>query len=302
MSSPPEAIVGWRVDLTIPEYLRTEFETLLEERVAAVSSAVLDEGGDIEIAPESLWRLSAYCAGAAEGAAIAAMLAQTATHLDLADPDIHSAALPDEDWAANSAQKFPLLFAGRFVVHGDHLRPPPGRLALRVNAGNAFGSGAHGSTRGCLLALDAIVNQHAVRRALDLGAGSGVLAVAIAKCWRDAEVLAADIDAAALAVSGAVAEANGVSGRVRTCLSDGFVASEIREGAPYDLICANILADPLRGMAAELARHLAPGGLAILSGLLRRQEAVVEGSYNRAGLRIIDRIRIGDWATLLLTH
>tara|TARA_B100000315_G_scaffold220437_1_gene223125 strand:- start:130 stop:978 length:849 start_codon:yes stop_codon:yes gene_type:complete len=282
--------------------LRGEFETLLEQRAAVVSSALLDEGGDIEISPRRLWRLSAYCSDAAEGAAIAAMLVQTATRLDFAGLDIRSEAVLDEDWAATSAQRFPLLFAGRFVVHGDHLRPPPGRLALRVNAGNAFGSGAHGSTRGCLLALDAIANQHAVRRALDLGAGSGILAVAIAKCWRDAEVLAADIDAAALAVSDAVAEANGVSGRVRTCLSDGFAASQIHESAPYDLICANILADPLRGMAPQLARHLAPDGLAILSGLLRRQEAEVEDSYNRAGLRIIDRIRIGDWATLLLTH
>ena len=98
------------------------------------------------------------------------------------------------------------------------------------------------------------------------------------------------------------AEANGVADRLRVCLSDGFAATEIGEGAPYDLICANILADPLCAMAADLAHHLAPDGLAILSGLLRHQEAAVEGAYDQAGLRPADRIRIGDWSTLLLTY
>ncbi|MDP7641140.1 MAG: 50S ribosomal protein L11 methyltransferase, partial [Alphaproteobacteria bacterium] len=225
MSSPPEAFTGWRIDLTIPEYLRIQFETLLEERAAVVSSALLDEDGDIDISPRRLWRLSAYCAGAVEGAAIAAELGEAAARLDLADLDIHGEAVPDEDWTAKTAQEFPLLFAGRFTVHGDHLRPPPGRVALGINAGNAFGSGAHGSTRGCLLALDGIANKRRVQRTLDLGAGSGILATAIAKCWDgggmgSADVLAADIDPAAVAASRAAAEANGVADRLRVCLSD----------------------------------------------------------------------------------
>ena len=226
--------------------------------------------------------------------------------LGLAQPEISGEAVPREDWAAQDARAFPLVFAGRFVVHGDHLRPPPGRTALRINAGGAFGSGMHGSTRGCLLALDRLANERRVRRALDLGAGSGVLAVAIAKCWcggamGQAQILAADIDPAALAASEEAAEANAVSGALRCCLSDGFAAREVREGAPYDLICANILAQPLSRMAPDLARHLAPEGAAILSGLLISQEQEIIASYRRAGLRLADRIRLGDWATLLLT-
>lgn len=198
------------------------------------------------------------------------------------------------------------MFAGRFVVHGDHLHPPPGRIALRINAGNAFGSGTHGSTRGCLLALDAVANQRRVARALDLGCGSGILAIAIAKCWAGggmglADVLAADIDPVAVAGSNVAAEENGVADRVRTCLSDSFAAREIGSAAPYDLICANILANPLRELAPDVARHLAPGGLAILSGLLRRQEDEVAQAYQSAGLRLTDQIRLGDWSTLLLT-
>ncbi|MBT6828664.1 MAG: methyltransferase domain-containing protein [Rhodospirillaceae bacterium] len=307
MSKPSEEIVGWRIGLTVPEYLRAEFETLLEERAAAVSSALLDEDGEIEIAPECLWRLSVYCAGAAEGAALKALLVETATRLGLVAADIRSEAVPDEDWAAKNAQKFPLLFAGRFVVHGDHLRPPPGRIALCINAGNAFGSGMHGSTRGCLLALDAVANQRRVKHALDLGAGSGILSIAIAKCWGGggmgvANVLAADIDPAAVAGSRAAAGDNAVVDRVRACLSDGFAVAEIGAAAPFDLICANILANPLREMAPELVRHLALDGLVILSGLLTRQEEEVTAAYQSAGLRRADQIRLGDWSTLLLTY
>ncbi len=302
----PELIVGWRIDLTVPENARIAFETLLEERAAAVSSALIDESGDIEIAPGQLWRLSVYCAGAAEGAELKILLGETAARLGLADLDIQSEAIPDEDWAANTAQKFPLVFAGRFVVHGDHLRPPPGRIALRINAGNAFGSGTHGSTRGCLLALDAVANQRRVARALDLGCGSGILAIAIAKCWAgggmgSAEIVAADIDPAAVAGTRNAADENGVAERARACLSDGFAAREISSAAPYDLICANILANPLRELAPDVARHLSPGGLAILSGLLRRQEDEVAQAYQSAGLHLTDQSRRGDWSTLLLT-
>ncbi len=308
MSSPHEsaAVAAWRICLTLPEHLLGEFEAVLEARAAAVSAVLLESGGELAESPHRLWRLYAYCADAAEGEGLAALAMETAARLGLAAPEIDGEAVADEDWAAKNAGTFPLLFAGRFVVHGDHLRPPPGRIALRINAGNAFGSGMHGSTRGCLLALDRIAHRRRVRRALDLGAGSGILAVAIAKCWGGggmgrAEVLAADIDPAAVAVSRAVAKANGVSSRVRSCRSDGFAAREVREGAPYDLICANIFSDPLRHMAPELARHLAPDGIAILSGLLLDQEAEVGDTYSRAGLRTVDGIRLGDWATLLLT-
>ncbi len=306
MSNRSEAIVGWRINLTVPEYLRLEFETLLEERAVAVSSALQGEDGDIEIAPGRLWCLSVYCAGAAEGVELKALLDEAVARLGLVDPDIHSEAVVEEDWAAINAQQFPLLFAGRFVVHGDHLRPSPGRIALRINAGNAFGSGMHGSTRGCLLALDRVANQRRVGRALDLGAGSGILSIAIAKCWGgggmgSVQVLAADIDPAAVAGSRAAAEDNAVAERVRACLSDGFAAGEIAATAPFDLICANILANPLREMAPALADHLVPDGLVILSGLLVRQEEEVVDAYQSTGLRLTDQICLGDWSTLLLT-
>ena len=297
----------WRIGLTLPEFFLGEFEALFEGHAVAVSSALVEDGGEVAESPDRLWRLYAYCADIAERDAVTALASEAAARLGLAAPEIASEAVPGEDWAAKYRREVALLFAGRFVVHGNYLRPPPGRIALCINAGNAFGSGMHGSTRGCLLALDRIAATRRVRQALDLGTGSGILAVAIAKCWDGggmgrADVLAADIDPVAVAVSQAVAEANGVAARLRICQSDGFAASEIGEGAPYDLICANILANPLRQMAPELARHLAPEGIAILSGLLVSQEAEVADSYRHAGLRAVDRVCLGDWATLLLTH
>lgn len=297
----------WRIGLTLPELFLGEFEALFEAHALAVSSALVEDSGEVAESPDRLWRLYAYCADIAERDAVTALASEAAARLGLAAPEIASEAIPDADWAAKYTREVSLLFAGRFVVHGDYLRPPPGRIALCINAGNAFGSGMHGSTRGCLLALDRIAATRRVGKALDLGTGSGILAVAIAKCWDGggmgrADVLAADIDPAAVAVSQAVAEANGVAANVRTCQSDGFAAPEIGEGAPYDLICANILANPLRQMAPELARHLAPQGIAILSGLLASQEADVADSYRHAGLRTVDHIRLGDWSTLLLTY
>ena len=297
----------WRIGLTLPELFLGEFEALFEGHAVAVSTALVEDSGEVAESPERLWRLYAYCADIAERDAVTALASETAARLGLAAPEIASELVPDEDWAAKYGREISLLFAARFVVHGDYLRPPPGRIALSINAGNAFGSGMHGSTRGCLLALDRIAAMRRVRKALDLGTGSGILAVAIAKCWDGggmgrADVLAADIDPAAVAVSQAVAEANGVAGSVRICQSDGFSAPEIGEGAPYDLICANILANPLRQMAPELARHLATDGIAILSGLLASQEADVVATYGAAGLRSADRVCLGDWATLLLTH
>ena len=297
----------WRIDLTLPEHSISEFEALFGAHAIALSTVLVEDGGEFAESSDRLWRLYAYCADIVEHDAVTALVAETAARLSLAAPEIASELVPDEDWAAKYEHEISLLFAGRFVVHGDYLCPPPGRIALCINAGNAFGSGMHGSTRGCLLALDHIAASCSVRKALDLGTGSGILAVAIAKCWDGggmgrADVLAADIDPASVAVSEAVAEANGVAGSVRICQSDGFAAPEISEGAPYDLICANILANPLRQMAPEFARHLAPEGIVILSGLLASQEAEVVETYDDTGLRRVDHVCLGDWVTLLLTH
>ncbi len=306
MFSQPDEEVAWSIALTLPRHALDAVAEMLGEHAAAVAMHSLETGAETDNALEESWQLTAYCADAARGRALAVLAKEVLSGLGLAAPKITIAALPEIDWKVQNARVFPLLFAGRFVVHGDHLCPPPGRVALCINAGGAFGSGRHGSTLGCLLALDSIANRRRIARALDLGTGSGILAIAIAKCWGGggmgvAEVLATDIDPVAVAAAGAAAEVNGVSDRICCVSSDGFAAPEIGAGAPYDLICANILADPLQLFAPELVRHLARDGIAIISGLLASQEAMVTESYGRAGLGLADRIQLGEWSSLLLT-
>lgn len=209
--------------------------------------------------------------------------------------------LPEVDWVAESQKALPPIRAGRFWLYGAHVRrpPPAGAVALRIEAGAAFGTGRHESTRGCLIALDALARRRALRprRALDMGCGSGVLAMAIARLWH-CPVLAVDNDPASVAVARENVGLNRVGDWVRVTAGDGYRASAVRRSGRFDLIVANILAGPLIAMAGDLARHLAPGGRAVLAGLLRPQEQAVTARHRAAGLRLDRRIRLGEWSIL----
>lgn len=206
-----------------------------------------------------------------------------------------------EGWLARNLEQFPEQLIGRhFAVRGTHETAPPvrGRHTLTVDAGLAFGSGEHGSTRGCLRALEAIAHTRP-RRLLDLGTGSGILAMAAAKLLKR-PVIATDIDPWSVRVTQQNAALNGVSALIRPALADGWKGRATRAGAPYDLVFANILARPLCSMAYPLAQHLAPGGHAILAGLLATQERMVLAAHRRQGLVLERRFPEGQWTALLL--
>lgn len=206
-----------------------------------------------------------------------------------------------EGWLARNLEQFPEQLIGRhFAVRGTHETAPPvpGRHTLTVDAGLAFGSGEHGSTRGCLRALEFMAHRKP-RRILDLGTGSGILAMAAAKLLRR-PVIATDIDPWSVRVTQQNAALNGVAGLVHASLADGWKGTATRAGAPYDLVFANILARPLCAMAYPLARHLAPGGRAILAGLLATQERMVLAAHRRQGLVLERRFPEGQWSALLL--
>jgi ribosomal protein L11 methyltransferase len=210
--------------------------------------------------------------------------------------------LPPRDWVTESQRHQPPVRAGRFFVHGSHVRGPPprGTLAIEIDAGMAFGTGRHESTRGCLLALDRLARS-GVRcaRPLDLGCGSGILALAMARLWR-VPVLAADNDPVAVAVARQNAQLNGLADSVRVVKSDGLATAAIRRRSPFDLICANILAKPLERLAPTIAHRLTARGRAVLSGLMADQEAEVLAAYRGAGLALERRLRLGDWSVLML--
>src|SRR6516165_3570360 len=207
-------------------------------------------------------------------------------------PVISRELVPVAGWLARTQAAFPEQFIGeRFVVRGTHIKAPPlpGRITLTLDAGLAFGTGEHNSTRGCLNALERLAKYHHPQRILDLGTGSGILAIAAAKLLHR-KVLASDIDFRAARVANANARLNQQAKFVRAIRADGWIDKRIARTAPYDLVFANILARPLCAMAHQLGVRLAPGGVAILAGLLNTQVNWVLSAHRRAGLHLEHRI------------
>lgn len=209
--------------------------------------------------------------------------------------------VPDIDWVARSLEGLSAVRAGRVLVHGAHERHRrrPGDVAIEIEAGLAFGTGHHGTTAGCLEAIQAVLRAGRPANALDLGTGSGVLAIAVARLAR-IPVLATDIDPVATAVARANVRANRAAGLVETATATGFHHRLFAARGPFDLVVANILAGPLMRLAPALARHTAPGGAVILSGLLARQQPAVRAAYVGQGLRHVRTIARDGWATVLL--
>ncbi|WP_315923838.1 50S ribosomal protein L11 methyltransferase [Mesorhizobium sp. SP-1A] len=208
--------------------------------------------------------------------------------------------LPDIDWVAKSLEGLQPVRAGRFFVHGAHDRDKrrDGDIAIEIEAGMAFGTGHHGTTAGCLEMLESVVASEQPKNALDLGTGSAVLAIALAKLAA-IPVLATDIDPVATEVAAQNARLNGTAGLVETVTATGFDHPAFGRG-PFDLIVANILAGPLMELAPEMARHLKPGGSLVLSGILDRQEEAVLAAYAAQGFRHVRTLHLEGWVTIHL--
>ncbi len=210
--------------------------------------------------------------------------------------------LPETDWVAHVKRELAPVEAGRFFVFGSHDadKVPADCEPLLIEAAMAFGTGHHGTTLGCLKALDKLVDQgfHA-KNTIDVGCGTAVLAMAAARIWPE-NVRASDIDQQAVDVAEANVRANNLEGRV-TCLeAAGFAHDDIEAAAPYDLVFANILMAPLIGLAPDMAEFLAPNGYAILSGILNEQADEVIRVYEENGIKLISRDEITEWTTLTL--
>jgi len=209
----------------------------------------------------------------------------------------------ETDWVAAGLQGLKPVAAGRFVVHvrHDRTRVAANRIGVEIEGALAFGTGHHGTTRGCLLALDRLLKARRPRRILDVGTGSGVLAIAAAKACRR-PVLASDIDRKAVAVATQNARANRVASFVGMIRADGIRDRRVRSHAPYDLMVANILLQPLKRFAAPLGRLAAPRGFIVLSGLLQSQVNAALAAYRMQGLALEQRIVLDGWATLVLSR
>lgn len=212
-----------------------------------------------------------------------------------------AAPVPETNWVEKSLEGLEPIAAGGFFIHGTHhqARPPAGLTTVLIDAGTAFGTGHHASTAGCLIAIDRVLRRRRPRRIFDLGCGSGVLAIAVAKRLR-APVLATDNDPVAVAIARQNARANGVGNRVTAIVADGLAHPAIAEDGPYDLIVANIHARPLRRLAPALALATARGGTVIFSGLLKAQAAGLIAVSADHDLVLERKLLLDGWATLSL--
>ncbi len=227
----------------------------------------------------------------------------TAARAHLGNPDAIIALVPDVDWVRRSLEGLAPVTAGRFFLHGSHDRDQrrSSGISLEIDAGTAFGTGHHGTTAGCLLALDEILKRERPIRILDLGCGTGVLAIAAAKALKQ-KALATDIDGEAVRVTFGNARLNRVTPLITAVIAAGLHHKVIKQAAPFDLIFANILARPLANLAQSLSSILAPGGKLILSGLTFDQLRWIKACYTARGLVPARCIRNGNWIALVMVN
>ena len=287
---------SWSIRFEISEDSIT-YETALTELCGVLALSVCRPYLD---AP--FWVVEGICDTAPdEGLVAQALRAASATGTA---PEFTIIAHGQRDWLAENRAAFPALHIGRFWIRGGHITQPPpvGSKMLHVEAAEAFGSGTHPTTEGCLRLLDALLKKQRPRHVLDLGAGSAILAMAVAKLVPDAKIIASDIDQIATTTASANRRLNRLSpAQMRCVTSRGFAHRLLTTSAPYDLIIANILAGPLVQLAPEIAGHLSRQGKLILSGILTVQERRIAAAYRAQGLIIRQRLRIGDWSALLLS-
>lgn len=268
-----------------------------EAAAADIDSDVVLEGATYSILEEDedrdIWRIDAFPTSDDE---VEALTARLANHPKMA---VNVEPLADADWLAMSLSGLPPVRAGRFFVYGAHDqgRVPSNAVALKIDAGAAFGTGHHGTTVGCLVAYDELLKRERFERVLDVGCGTGVLAIAAARTGA-ALAVGTDIDAPSVRIANENARLN--QAHARFVHASGLNDVKVRSGAPYDLVFANILAPPLVALAQDIKMSLRLGGVAILSGLLRTQERRVSAAYLSRGFRLERRIHRDAWSALVL--
>lgn len=245
------------------------------------------------------WRIEAYYDALPNAGELTADLRNI---LGTAIPTAQLAAVPDLNWVALSQAALPPVLAGRFTVHGSHdnERVGGGPFSILIDAGEAFGTAHHATTYGCLLALDKLTRRAQFKNVLDLGCGSGVLAIAVARASPHARIWATDLDEQSVKVARDNMLLNGVGHRIKALRANGFETEELRRAPPFDLVIANILAGPLISLSGAVMRSLQTGGALVLSGILTHQAASVIAAYAAHGASLAAHNRINGWSTLVL--
>lgn len=283
-------------DRSLAHQIAGALQDLLEPAPAALTLFEQPAAG-----ASATWRIEAYYDEAQRADALRGRIADV---LGIAVPDVGLEDVPDLNWVALSQAALPPVQAGRFTIHGSHDRGRVARgpNAILIDAGEAFGTAHHATTYGCLLAISRITRRRMFRNVLDLGCGSGVLAIAVARAQPHARIIATDLDRQSVAVASANMRVNGAGRRIATLVASGLDAPELRRRQPFDLLIANILAGPLIMLAGDIARAVRPGGVVVLSGLLIPQAPAVIVAYRARGFHLNAHDRVTGWSTLVFSR
>ena len=283
----------WQISLTVPPFALDLFENALESVVDALSTQVYHDD----------WLIRGYVEVKPDHGTVARILGETAAEAGIQLPFVTIERLPQLNWVQRSLQNLKPVQIGQFVIRGSHSRAQqnPSLIELVVDAGSAFGTAHHATTKGCLIALSTLAPTLTPSRPLDLGCGAGTLAMAIARLWK-VKVIASDIDPVAVRVAMKNAGLNGLRTSLRCVVSDGLRSPLIRDGAPFDLIAANILQRPLLALSPSIVQNLVPGGTVVLSGLLDSQTSSIVATYRKQGLHLRQRFSIDGWTTLVMAR
>ena len=283
----------WQISLTATAGSFKAFERALEPFCEVVTC--------FPVSDESIWQVTGFTREKPQKQVVESAVSILAASVNIPVPVVKISPVAERDWETESFANFPPIRIGRYYIYGSHEMEPPlrGFVSLCLNAGPAFGTGRHASTMGALWALDDLARRYRFRRVLDMGTGSGILAMAIAKTWRP-KILASDIDPRAIATCITNIHDNGLSDLIRPICANGYDNRTINGQGRYDLIVSNILANPLCRMAGALSRHLKPGGVAILGGFVTTDWRRVATAHQAQGLTFVRRYEIDEWQTLVL--
>lgn len=283
----------WRVEFPVTPQTADAFEFALEPFFSVVTCYLDDE--------EKAVRIEAHNEDKPDLDLLQKTVETVAQNFSIKSPDISLSEIENIDWLAAYAHEHPPLAIGRYFIYGSHFNGilPAGKISLKVEAATAFGTGEHQSTKGCLMALERLSKRYDFKQPLDMGCGSAILAMAIAKTW-GARVVASDIDPESTRVAGYNAEINGIGSYILPVCGNGYGTPSVLRNGPYDLIMANILARPLSIMAKDLSKNLQTGGFAILAGFLERDANWVFAAHRCQGLVLVERIKVNGWQTLVL--
>jgi len=247
------------------------------------------------------WRIDSYFD---ENEATEQLIGTMAACLNIPATDLVPEAIPDENWVALSQAALPPVEAGRFTIFGSHdrQRVARGPHSILIDAGEAFGTAHHATTYGCLLAIDRVARTHTIHNALDLGCGSAVLSIALARAKPNAKIIASDLDAQSVIVAANNVHQNGAHTQISAVVASGLTHRSLRARQPFDLVIANILAAPLLVLAPDIAKATQRGGLLILSGILNTQASEVQARYLAHGFQVCSKLQLHGWTTLTLAR